>query len=601
MMAKLLLVLTGLLGDTVSVAFNLSGSTTSCFVGSRIAHHNNLVIHRAANRIPHNSNTNHDVINHGHGGSTQLQCSLLPSVIAKTASKISPPVRNSLLLGSAATLVYKNRRKLFYPGSSSDPAFSEPIPDGSLGCPFIGNPSFFTKVGDVETGAGLFYRTQAQRSGNPTIFKYMFLGKPTILVNGMKNVRTVFNKEFKYIKTGVVNKGFLKLFGGQSLLFIPDQERHQFLRRLVGQSMTPEAIDAAMPALVKSATEQIDRISLEEPVVMEDVLTQFTLDVAWRQILGLDLKDEEIEMFTQAVNDWIGGIMNVFVSILPGKRFTKSGKAFAWIVSKVERKIDDLEKNGPDGSTLSGMYFAKDEEDQSKRLSREDIISNAFLLILAGSETAASTLTVATLALGLNKDVFKKLKEEQFTMMSKHEGEDLSRDMLEKECPYLDVVVKEVMRMKPLATTGAMRFAQETFVVDGKQIPKGYAVAFNAYITHSLDPKVKEEGDAHMDVAKGFRPERWLEDGTRPTEYMPFGVGPRYCLGVNLAMAEMKVFLALFARRVDFEMTNTTADNVEWKKVSIIPKPRDGALISVSSLSNDFDITGTRESAMVSG
>ena len=62
----------------------------------------------------------------------------------------------------------------------------------------------------------------------------------------------------------------------------------------------------------------------------------------------------------------------------------------------------------------------------------------------------------------------------------------------------------------------------------------------------------------------------------------------------NLALAEMKVFLALFARRVEFDMTNTTADNIEWKKLSIIPKPKDGSLISVSSLSESTDTTGSR-------
>jgi cytochrome P450 len=71
------------------------------------------------------------------------------------------------------------------------------------------------------------------------------------------------------------------------LLFVTDPERHQFLRRLVGQSMTPEQISLAMPALIASATEQIDTLKVGEDVVMEEVLTRFTLDVAWRQILGV--------------------------------------------------------------------------------------------------------------------------------------------------------------------------------------------------------------------------------------------------------------------------------------------------------------------------
>lgn len=296
------------------------------------------------------------------------------------------------------------------------------------------------------------------------------------------------------------------------------------------------------------------------------------------------MKDDETDKFNQAVNDWIIGFLNPVWMILPGRRFSKSAKAFKYLVAKIEERLDELDRSGPDGSTLSGMYFAKDEEDPSKKLSKSDIISNSLLLIFAGSETAASTLTVAMLALGLHKDVFQKLKSEQLAMMTKYEGIPMTREMLEKDCPYLDAVVKEVMRIKPLSLTGAMRFAQETFIVDGKQIPKGYGVAFSPGITHLIDPSVKEEDDAHMDIVKGFKPERWLDDTTKPTDYIPFGVGPRYCLGVNLALAEMKVFLALFARRVEFHLTNTTPDNVEWKNFSIIPKPKDGALITVTKL-----------------
>ena len=102
----------------------------------------------------------------------------------------------------------------------------------------------------------------------------------------MSNVKKVFNREFKLVKTGVISKAFGELFGGESLLFVTDPERHQVLRRLVGQSMTPEQINFAMPALMASATEQIDTLKVGEDVEMEEVLTRFTLDVAWRQILG---------------------------------------------------------------------------------------------------------------------------------------------------------------------------------------------------------------------------------------------------------------------------------------------------------------------------
>lgn len=46
--------------------------------------------------------------------------------------------------------------------------------------------------------------------------------------------------------------------------------------------------------------------------------------------------------------------------------------------------------------------------------------------------------------------------------------------------------------------------------------------------THSLDPAVQLPDGSHMDVVKGFKPERWLDEATKPTEYMPFGYGPRY-------------------------------------------------------------------------
>lgn len=414
----------------------------------------------------------HKPIRSSEKGSTALQAALLPNVV----TKISPPVRNAILFSTAAVAVYKNRSK-FYPGSAPDPAFDEPLPEGQMGCPFVGNLGVIFDSGDKETGPGKFWRKQAAKVTNRKIFKYMFLGKPVIMLSGMKNIKEAFNTEFKRIKTGSSIKNFRKLFGGENLLFITDADRHQYMRRLLGQSMTPEAISKSIPALVTGASQQIDSLKNNPTVEMEQVLTSFTLDVAWRQILGLGLEEDEVRTFERMTDDWVGSIANLRAMLLPGIEKTKSGKAWKYLTEKIERKIDDLERNGPDGSTMSYMVYARDEEDETKRLTRQEIIDNALLLILAGSETAASTLTVAMLALGLNKDAFAKLKEEQ-TKLVAEKGEELTRSILDRDCPYLDAVIKETMRIKPIAGSGALRFAQETFTIDGKQIPKGYGVTF---------------------------------------------------------------------------------------------------------------------------
>lgn len=272
-----LLLLAAIVATTSS--FVLRPSTSSC---SHVGHRQNPI--RSSRRSPAQ-----EFLRSGNkSGTTSLQLSPLPSIITNISGKISPQIRNTILIGSAAALLVKNRSK-FYPKNLPvpDAAFTEPLPDGSFGCPFFGNIGFFTRMGTVKSGAGEFYRSQVRRvGGNPQVVKYAPLGKPSVMVTGIANVKKVFNKEFKLVKTGVLSDKLTDSFGGDSLLFVTDQERHQFLRRLVGQSMTPEQIDIAMPALMESATRMIDTLKEGEDVEMERVLTSFTLDVAWRQILG---------------------------------------------------------------------------------------------------------------------------------------------------------------------------------------------------------------------------------------------------------------------------------------------------------------------------
>lgn len=417
------------------------------------------------------------------------------------------------------------------------------------------------------------------------IFKSYTYGYPIISVSGVDNVKLLLKNEFQTDAKGIGtfllgNDNLGSIFGEDMLLYENDAEKHGVLRRLVGNAMTPAAIVSAIPSIQDAARVQIDEMLMSKnPIKMEDVFQSYTLDIAWKQILGLDLKEEDVPMFHKAVKDWISGLMSPLLLMpikIPGiMRFTKTGRARRYLGTKIEEKIAKLERDGPDSSTLSKLYFATDE-DGSTKLTREQVIQNALLLIFAGTETSASTLTCTALFLALHPDVWEHVRAEQSEICSKY-GDDFNAKVLH-ESIYLDAVIKETLRLQP-PEIGELRAVQNTVVVDGKQVPKGWCVLFNVKQTHYNDPATYKEDGSHMDHRKGFLPERWMSESTKPMEWMPFGEGRRRCIGERLAMTEMKIFLAMLARKIDkYELVNSVDQNrpLQWQTDTALARPAGG-------------------------
>jgi len=409
------------------------------------------------------------------------------------------------------------------------------------------------------------------------------MGQPFAVLSG-KELKYVLNKEFDEVTSSGVDLMGGGLMPMKSLLFERDRARHSFLRRLVGKSMTSSKVSEAVPTLQVAAEVQVSKMLKGGPdkkVAMAKICNDYTLDVAWRQILGLDLPEDEIPKFEHAVEQWATGIMTIRILFRVAVKSSPGYRAMKFVEEKIKNKISQLERDGPDSSTLSGMLFATDDEDVSRKLTREETIDNALILIFAGSETSASTLTNSLLFLGLHPDAWDKLVDEQLKMKERH-GDMLTKQNLDDECPYLEAVIKESMRMRAISG-GIPRKAIKTLVVDGKQIPEGWLIDPSPLLTHELDPKTSEEAGAHVDAVTGFNPERWLKEETKPSEdYMPFGAGPRFCLGYNLALAEMKVFLAVLARKISYSLDKK--ENIEWKGgMSVIAKPADGVLVRVTA------------------
>jgi len=455
-----------------------------------------------------------------------------------------------------------------------------------------------------------FFLERSEILGKSTFFKLYSFGMPSVMVAGSKHIKTLLDREFKSSSApGAGRVSQMATFGNSDLLFgdnslssITDsKEEYKKISRLVGASMSPKSVSEAMPALQMAAEDSVKKmIDSDKNVKMVDVFHRFTLDVAWRQIVGLNLKSkDEIEEFVLAVQNWSGGFLDYLFLFAP-RFMVKSSKAYQaklYLTAMMQKKIDDLEENGPDGSTLSGMFFATEDgesivhnnilsdSDQHKRLTRDQIIDNVFVLIFAGSETSSNTLTNIMYMMGKNRSVWEALVAEQNKIVAIH-GSKLTKEILDEECPYLAAVIKEAMRILPVSGGGGRRVDQ-TMILDGKQIPKKWLVWYGIGLTHALDPVTWREDGSHMDPVKGFQPERWLKEQTKPTtEYMPFGAGVRFCPGYNLALAEMKMYLAVMARTADFTLVEKNKQQLKWKE-GIIMTPADGVMVKVTPVKQE--------------
>jgi cytochrome P450 len=493
-----------------------------------------------------------------------------------------------------ASRIYRPIHNKLWPNTLPDPSRPEyPLPPGPLGCPFIG---FNHKISSPSFGPGVLLFKLFERLGRPRIFKFFSknVGSGISIVSGYSNTKSVLSQEFgNVISEGVPFTS--KFIGERSLRFCTDKQEHQQLRKLVGLAVHPNRVSLLLPALQETAESLIaSSIANEnanaETIQMEDLCLSFTLMVACRHIIGLgtdDLTPDEFDVMSSQVKTWCGGLY-------ASPQDTSWKDARAYLVEKIQGKLQSLEQHGPDGSTVSGMLFATDDDDPNddnnnnntpghgRRLTKDEIIDNTLLLIFAGSETSSGTLVNCMLLLGLQPKAWSRVVQEQQDIVFEC-GTEISRAVLEEGMPYLDGAVRESLRLKPIVG-GSFRGTTSTIIVDGYQIPAGWKVTYDRLNTHFLDPVTFENDASHMDLVKGFKPTRWMDETTRPgQEFIPFGVGPRYCLGADLALVEMKIFLAMLARSIpkfDLVYPKVTASNeIAWREKALIPVPDKGVII----------------------
>jgi cytochrome P450 len=193
---------------------------------------------------------------------------------------------------------------------------------------------------------------------------------------------------------------------------------------------------------------------------------------------------------------------------------------------------------------LQALVSTVDEEGDGESLSRQEVRDELVTLLLAGHETTSHALAWTWMLLSRNPGERERLHDELDQQLA---GRAPTFDDL-ATLPMTERVLKESMRLYPPAFVLARR-ANEDTEVGGYLVPKGSEIVIWTYHTHH-DPRWYPEPEV-------FRPERFTPEAeaARPKmAYLPFGGGPRACIGSMFSLVEARLMIATIARRFELEL-----------------------------------------------
>lgn len=223
-------------------------------------------------------------------------------------------------------------------------------------------------------------------------------------------------------------------------------------------------------------------------------------------------------------------------------------------------RIDRRLGREPEHPDLWTKILEKGQDESEGGLSLGEHHSNASLFMIAGTETTATALSGTTYHLlrnpGMLKTLVKEIRE-YYTTLDDIILEDLARQR------YLNAVLQEGLRMYPPVPIGLPRTVPaEGTTICGQHVPGGATISNNQLATYRMEE--------HFKHADKFHPERWLGDEKFRDDHLdamePFSVGPRNCLGKNLAWHEMR--LLLVAMLMHFEPA-LREESREWSEQRI--------------------------------
>ncbi len=391
------------------------------------------------------------------------------------------------------------------------------------------------------------------------IYRFRVLHRTLVTTNNPDHVKHIlqdnnrnYRKSLAYRKLNVVLGNGLLTSEGEFWLR---------QRRMSAPAFHKEEIAAYQQIMLEETQQMIDSWDLKQPINLTTSMTQLTLKIIARTLLGLSLEDKVGQQVGEILPPGLKFMIKRITSPLNSPLWlpTRNNRQFSSSMKLLHQIIEELitmKEKQPGDDLLSVLLRARDDE--GKGMTHQQLHDEVLTFFLAGHETTAVAASWTIWLLKTNPKVEQKLRSTLGTT---------------DESTFLQAIIQESMRLlSPVWIVG--REALEDDHLGDFKINKGDSVIFSSYLIH-------RRHDLWQD-AEVFRPERWLEG--KPVHkyaYFPFGGGPRLCIGNHFAMQELEIIIKELFSRYKFKLDDDSFPGADYT-LTLRPK---------RALMAQFDVT----------
>jgi cytochrome P450 len=393
----------------------------------------------------------------------------------------------------------------------------------------------------------LQFMLDAYRYGD--FVRFWFGPFPAYIVNHPDLIQQVMVTDAQhYYKTRNLKQIMYPAIGEGLLTNDGDSWKRQ--RKLAQPAFHTKRIASYADVMVDYTHRMMDTWHDQETLDVLKSMSHLTMQIISKTVFDAQVSGED--ELSRAVSTILKTVDKRFSRLLSLPRWVPTPEnrrinhAVARIDAIIQQFIDDRRRTGEDKGDLLSMLMAAQDEDNGTGMSDKQLRDEAMTVFGAGHETTSLNLTWTLYALSQYPEVEAKLHAEIDRVLGDRPAtfEDLPN------LPYTEWVIKESMRLYP-PVWGTSRQTIDTVDIGGNTLAKNNVVLVNIYAVH--------RDERYFPQPHLFQPERFAPENEKNIPryaYLPFGAGPRVCIGNSFAMMEARLVLASLVQRFRFRLAD---------------------------------------------